>query len=276
MLGFGGPFSTKSRRYSTTHKRLRAARRTWQRRQVCDWRRRHGLDAHDEETTLVIADLTLAGIGRHTTADAELATQAAARAREHRRLAKQERTSAWPGRDREEAQWRRSISSGPSRMSHHLRIPVETLYQWRRTRTGPPARQVGKHLRYDPQAVIAWFAEQAASMGHVQDRWYSRRVNEKTGKAERVRTPLYGTGMRYKVRYIDPEGTERSRTFPDRCKREAENFLLEVEAAKREGRFVDSRAGRVSFTTVAENWLKGQSSDGVTRGALRSRLTSRI
>ncbi|MGE3414396.1 MAG: replication initiator [Dehalococcoidia bacterium] len=94
MLGFGGHFATKSRRYSTTHKALRAARRTWQRRAVCDWRQRHGLPAHDEDTTLVVADLTLAGIGWHTTADAQLATQAATRAREHRHLAKQERTSA--------------------------------------------------------------------------------------------------------------------------------------------------------------------------------------
>jgi hypothetical protein len=94
MLGFGGHFSTKSRRYSTTHTALRAARRTWQRRQVCDWRRRHGLDTHDDETTLVVADLTLAGIGWHTTADAQLATSAAARAREHRRLSKEERVTA--------------------------------------------------------------------------------------------------------------------------------------------------------------------------------------
>ena len=31
MLGFGGHFATKSRRYSTTHKTLRADRRTWRR-----------------------------------------------------------------------------------------------------------------------------------------------------------------------------------------------------------------------------------------------------
>ncbi|WP_143770633.1 replication initiator [Pseudonocardia dioxanivorans] len=94
MLGFGGHFSTKSRRYSTTHKQLRAARRTWQRRQVCQWRRDHGLDAHDDDTTLVVTDLVLAGIGWHTTADAQLATQAATRAREHRALAREERTTA--------------------------------------------------------------------------------------------------------------------------------------------------------------------------------------
>jgi hypothetical protein len=37
MLGFGGHFATKSRRYSTTHKHLRAARREYQRSTRADW-----------------------------------------------------------------------------------------------------------------------------------------------------------------------------------------------------------------------------------------------
>ena len=41
MLGFGGHFATKSRRYSTTHKQLRAARREYQRTTRADWRDRH-------------------------------------------------------------------------------------------------------------------------------------------------------------------------------------------------------------------------------------------
>jgi hypothetical protein len=94
MLGFGGHFATKSRRYSTTHKAIRAARRTWHRTQQQDWRHRHGLDEHDDDTTLVVCQLTLAGIGWNTTADAQLAAGAAARAREHRALAREERTTA--------------------------------------------------------------------------------------------------------------------------------------------------------------------------------------
>ncbi|RXS84583.1 DNA-binding protein [Streptomyces sp. TM32] len=38
---------------------------------------------------------------------------------------------------------------------------VETVYQWRRKRIGPPGFRVGKHLRYDPAAVRAWVAEQS-------------------------------------------------------------------------------------------------------------------
>jgi hypothetical protein len=95
MLGFGGHFATKSRRYSTTHKTLRAARRTWRRTQHHEWRQRHfDADLGDTETTLIIGDLTLAGIGWNTTADAQLAAEAAARARAYRALVKEERTTA--------------------------------------------------------------------------------------------------------------------------------------------------------------------------------------
>jgi len=47
-------------------------------------------------------------------------------------------------------------------VSAYLRIPVETLYQWRKKHTGPPARKIGRHLRYDPVAVKDWFNQQAA------------------------------------------------------------------------------------------------------------------
>ena len=99
MLGFGGHFATKSRRYSTTHKTLRAQRRAWHRHQHTDWRRRHAdrlehQHEHDDDTTLIVCQLTLAGIGWNTTGDAQLAADAADRARAHRQFAKQERTTS--------------------------------------------------------------------------------------------------------------------------------------------------------------------------------------
>jgi hypothetical protein len=94
MLGFGGHFATKSRRYSTTHKAIRAQRRDHHRSSRSDWRHRHG-QAHeyDDDTTLIVCDLTLAGIGWNTTGDAQLAADAAARAREHRALAREEHST---------------------------------------------------------------------------------------------------------------------------------------------------------------------------------------
>ncbi|GAA2838462.1 hypothetical protein GCM10010441_73520 [Kitasatospora paracochleata] len=39
-------------------------------------------------------------------------------------------------------------------------VPLETVYQWRRKRTGPPGFRVGRHLRFDPNAVAQWVADQ--------------------------------------------------------------------------------------------------------------------
>ncbi|MFG1844608.1 helix-turn-helix domain-containing protein [Micromonospora carbonacea] len=47
-------------------------------------------------------------------------------------------------------------------VSAFLGIPVGTLYQWRHRRIGPRAARVGRHLRYDPAEVRAWFDRQAA------------------------------------------------------------------------------------------------------------------
>ena len=38
----------------------------------------------------------------------------------------------------------------------HLAVPITTLYQWRYLGTGPAAYRVGRHFRYEPDAVQAW------------------------------------------------------------------------------------------------------------------------
>lgn len=48
-------------------------------------------------------------------------------------------------------------------VSEFLGIPVATLHQWRYLGTGPEAFRVGKHLRYDPDAVRAWLAARCTS-----------------------------------------------------------------------------------------------------------------
>jgi hypothetical protein len=92
MLGFGGHFATKSRRYSTTLGALRRARVAYAIR-----RRRGGtlpLDAwarpEDDQAAVVIATWRYVGSGYQTTGEAWLAALAAARAREERRIAKEE------------------------------------------------------------------------------------------------------------------------------------------------------------------------------------------
>ncbi|MGP4105189.1 replication initiator [Nonomuraea sp. KM90] len=94
MLGFGGHFFTKARRYSTTFAALRAARVHYRRTQDNGTPYSpHAFDRQpdlDDETTLVIGDLTYAGNGWKTTGDALLANTAAAQAREYTRAGREE------------------------------------------------------------------------------------------------------------------------------------------------------------------------------------------
>jgi predicted DNA-binding transcriptional regulator AlpA len=48
-------------------------------------------------------------------------------------------------------------------VSSFLGVPVKTIYDWRTRRYGPPARKVGRYLRYEPDDVKRWFA----SLGDV-------------------------------------------------------------------------------------------------------------
>ena len=88
MLGYRGHFATKSRRYSTTMRALRTARRDWKRRQYPLG------EHHGEKTVITLTDLQWAGRGWRTSGDALLALSAAARAREYRRVAREESAMA--------------------------------------------------------------------------------------------------------------------------------------------------------------------------------------
>ena len=106
MLGFGGHFLTKARNYSVTFAALRAARITYRRTQ--DPGPEHQpirtADHADEETTLIVGNLSYAGTGWKTTGDALLASTAADQARKRRQAGNEEltdeynRTTRPPGR----------------------------------------------------------------------------------------------------------------------------------------------------------------------------------
>jgi hypothetical protein len=87
MLGFGGHFLTKARRYSIRFGDLRQARIRYRRGQ--DTGPEHGPirtadHTDDEETVLIVGTFTYAGTGWKTTGDALLANTAADQARKRR------------------------------------------------------------------------------------------------------------------------------------------------------------------------------------------------
>ncbi|HET9518816.1 MAG TPA: replication initiator [Actinoplanes sp.] len=86
MLGYGGHFLTKSRRYSITFAMLRDQRVTFRRTQTSG---PETVAAQQEPTTLVVNFLAFVGAGWQTPADAMLANTSAAMAREHQQIARE-------------------------------------------------------------------------------------------------------------------------------------------------------------------------------------------
>lgn len=106
-------------------------------------------------------------------------------------------------------------------------------------------------------------------MSHVEDRWF-RTVTGPDGKPEKIKRARHGLGRRWRVRYEDVDRRERSRSF-DR-KADADAFRTEVDAALRHGTYHDPDAGRISLRKYADEWLKTQTFDTVTREAVTQRL----
>jgi predicted DNA-binding transcriptional regulator AlpA len=50
----------------------------------------------------------------------------------------------------------------PEDIAAMFSVPIETVYRWRKQRTGPPGFRAGRHVRYDPAAVRAWVQQQEA------------------------------------------------------------------------------------------------------------------
>lgn len=49
----------------------------------------------------------------------------------------------------------------PQQVAEYLNVPLETIYAWRRRRTGPKASKVGIHLRYRWSDVELWLDQRA-------------------------------------------------------------------------------------------------------------------
>jgi hypothetical protein len=54
----------------------------------------------------------------------------------------------------------------PADVAEFLGVPAGTLQRWRYERVGPPVFKVGRHVRYDPDAVRRWVADECR-----QDWW---------------------------------------------------------------------------------------------------------
>ncbi|WP_406304969.1 site-specific integrase [Streptomyces sp. NBC_00885] len=107
--------------------------------------------------------------------------------------------------------------------------------------------------------------------GHIQDRWYRAEVGS-DGRPVKVKTERHGSGMRYRARYVGPDGTEKSKSFPDKQKRLADAWLTSIEADMARGQYIDPRAARTTFREYAERWIAALTTDLTSRAAVEGRL----
>jgi hypothetical protein len=101
-------------------------------------------------------------------------------------------------------------------------------------------------------------------MGSVEDRWWG------TVLGERVRRPRYGSGLRWRARYRDAEGRQRSRSFAR--KPDAVRFLTLVQADLLRGSYVDPGRSCTALSVYAGRWLESLPVRPATRRTYDSHL----
>lgn len=97
----------------------------------------------------------------------------------------------------------------------------------------------------------------------VDDLW----VNKRTKK----RTARYGRGLRYRVRWDDPE-TGKTRTESFDRKAEADRRDTEIKASLLEGTYIDPEGGKTLVRDVIESWRTSQLHDHATEARIETAM----
>ncbi|SMC85401.1 tyrosine-type recombinase/integrase [Kibdelosporangium aridum] len=114
-------------------------------------------------------------------------------------------------------------------------------------------------------------------MAHVQDRWFKYIPDPKNPKKKiRQQTSQHGKGMRYKVRWLDPDGEEKSRSFPDGQLKAAKDFKSQQEVDMLRGTYVDPKAGKITVASFAKSWLADLDVDELSRENMEMRFRKRV
>jgi integrase len=110
-------------------------------------------------------------------------------------------------------------------------------------------------------------------MAHIEDRWH-RAVKGADGRPSKERTARYGNGLRWRARYLDPDGKERNRSFATKVM--AERFLTEVEHSKIAGSYRDPDAGQVTLRKYAAGWVQAYPADSTRGEQIRRQMENHI
>lgn len=114
-------------------------------------------------------------------------------------------------------------------------------------------------------------------MGHIQDRWFREVPDpDKPGKVKRIPADRHGVGKRYRARFFDPEGNERSLSFADGKYKVAQTWLAQQEVSVTLGTYVDPKAGKITVESFATPWLADLDIDELSRQNMEMRFRKRV
>jgi hypothetical protein len=86
----------------------------------------------------------------------------------------------------------------------------------------------------------------------IDDRWH-KRVKEIDGSMRTEQSAVYGRVSRWRVRWVDSTGAERTKSF--QRKPDAQAYLNGLTADLQRGEYVDPRKSAETFGSVAEQWF---------------------
>jgi integrase len=109
----------------------------------------------------------------------------------------------------------------------------------------------------------------------VDDRW-TKTVRDEHGNAKKAPSAEHGRGLRWRARYVDDSGTERSKAFAR--KTDAQAWLdNEIMPSLANGTYVAPEAGRVTVALVYASWSASQGHIAPkTAATRRSSWSSRV
>jgi integrase len=114
-------------------------------------------------------------------------------------------------------------------------------------------------------------------VAHIQDRWFTYAPDPNDPKKKkRIATGQNGKGLRYKVRWLGPDGEERSKSFPDGQLKAARDWKAQQEVDLARGTYVDPKAGKVTVAAFAKNWLADLDVDELSRQNMEMRFRKRV
>jgi integrase len=99
----------------------------------------------------------------------------------------------------------------------------------------------------------------------VEDLWV-KTVRDEQGNQKTVPSARHGTGKRWRARYVDDEGRERTRAFDRKGK--AQDWLDGIVSAQVTGSYVDPQLGKITFSSFYSEWSDRQVWVSSTRHAM--------